>query len=749
MPLWQDWIKHKLMLLVQVWVEGPDPCVGDNPPKTMTIRPLMGDREEELPVMAAWGVIDLTRETHVIEILNPTKLPVTLPIGTPVAVEENVNPEIHGETIGTTDSDQPVMATTTDDTLAGASSGGGDGSSPTTKTESPLCEDLDSDGEDDEPTLDGARFSVSLKGSVLDRDQRHEFAGLCEEFGGVFAKDAHDLGTTTLMHHYIDLTTDKPIHAPQYKAPPPDVRQEIDQETNELLAMGVARESNSPYSAPIVLVKKKLGGWRYCTDFRKLNRATVKASFPLPNIEDSIRRFKTPRVISTMDLLKGYWQVPIAEGHRKFFAFSDGKRHLEYVKCPMGAKNSGATMAALMELVLRGLPTEYVLAYLDDLIVATPDVETHFAALRSVFKALADAGLKVHPGKCLFFQKKATVLGFVISEKGIEPDPNNLRKVEMWPVPRNESEVRSFIGLANYYRSHIPGFAKIATPLTDLLAKDQPFIWGAPQQKAYEDLKGLLLKGTACAFPDFKEDFFLKTDASETTVGAVLAQKDERNRERMVACASQKLNTTERKWSTYDREFWAIVWGVCQFSHYLRFRPFVCYTDHRPLLSCRSVDTDKDATGRRTRWAIELASYEMDLRHKEGRRNADADALSRAPHPDEAIEDHDQDTVFLGAMTSSEGPSAELVADVDDSLRARIVKGQDADPDISLAKQWLKKGPRKPSPQGLNTWFITGRSQLRVIDGVLYHCVTDKRGERHARVVVPYSMIRGTPPPSR
>ena len=149
-------------------------------------------------------------------------------------------------------------------------------------------------------------------------------------------------------------------------------------------------------------------------------------------------------------------------------------------------------------------------------------------------------------------------------------------------------------------------------------------------------MKRLLLMGTACSFPDFERDFILKTDASDTTVGAVLSQRDDRNQDVMVACASQKLNESERRWATYDKEFWGVVWGIRQFSHYLRYRKFILYTDHQPLLSCRSVDTSKDANGKRTRWSLELASYEMDIRHKKGKANSDADALSRAPHADDA-----------------------------------------------------------------------------------------------------------------
>ena len=164
-------------------------------------------------------------------------------------------------------------------------------------------------------------------------------------------------------------------------------------------------------------------------------------------------------------------------------------------------------------------------------------------------------------------------------------------------------------------------------------------MWTENQQWAFEEIKRRLLTGTACAFPDFDKTFILKTDASDSAIGCVLAQRDERSREQMVACASRKLSTGEKRWATYDKEYVAIVWSVRHFSHYLKFRSFIVYTDHRPLLGCRSIDDEKDATGRRVRWSIEFASYNIDLRHKDGKKNGDADALSRCAHADEPKEE--------------------------------------------------------------------------------------------------------------
>jgi hypothetical protein len=213
-----------------------------------------------------------------------------------------------------------------------------------------------------------------------------------------------------------------------YKTPPPEVRKDIDREMDKLLASGVVCESQSPYSAPNVLVQKKCGGWRYCTDFRRLNKVMEKVNFPLPNIQDQLRRLKNPKVMTTMDLLKRYFEIEVNKGQKKYFGFPDGKRHIEYNRTPMGAKNYGATMATLIELVFRGLPAEFILSYLDDILVATPDFDTHLEVLEKVFTALSQAGLKLHPGKCEFARPSVTTLGYLLDESGIRPDPRNIEK---------------------------------------------------------------------------------------------------------------------------------------------------------------------------------------------------------------------------------------------------------------------------------------------------------------------------------
>ena len=586
------------------------------------------------------------------------------------------------------------------------------------------------------------KYEIKIDDTVFNEEEISEFESITTKYSDAIAKHTDDFGLTTLAYHYANLSSEIPVNAYNYRAPPPKVRAQIDIETDRLLAAGIVRESISPYSAPIVLVKKPDGSWRYCTDFRKLNRVTTKVHFPLPHITDSIRRFKNPKVFSSLDLLKGFFQIPVAESHRKFYGFSDGKRHLEYCRTPMGSKNSGATMAALMEVVFRGMPPEYFLSYLDDIIVCTPCVKSHLEMLEKVFAALQRAGLKVNPLKCQIGKSSIRALGFVLSDKGITPDPNNLKKVKDWPAPTNMKEARQFIGLASYYRSHIVGFAEIAVPLTNLIGKDKVWVWGEEEQTAFETLKEKLLSGTACQFPNYDSEFILKTDGSAYTVGAVLSQKDERGKEVMCACASQKLNSVEVKWAAFDKEYFALIWGVRQFSHYLKFARFTVITDSKPLTSAINMEAKNDATGKRTRWSIELQSYDFKLLYKKGKLHQDADALSRCPHADPPKEC--EDIMIAGAVDVSESAVAE--AGTDETFVELLIAEQRKDPDLKELISKLEDMAETGDPGNAQAEVIGPRRLLdrdyAIIDQILYTVETDKTtGDRLAKITVPKALI--------
>ena len=235
-----------------------------------------------------------------------------------------------------------------------------------------------------------------------------------QKHANTFSKGDLDWGRTDLVSYQANMRPGPPIAVPPYRATP-QMQMEMDKIVHEMLANGLVSHSTSAFSAPVLLVPKKLGGWRFVTDFRKVNARCDRVVYPLPRIEDSLRKLKEPRYFSTMDLTKGFWQVPIKEEDRKFFAFSTGTMHVEYNVMPMGALNSSSTMQALMTLILRGLPPEHIICFLDDILVASSSMEEHLQHLDLVLSAIAKAGLKLNPKKCLFAQAEVTCLGHRLS----------------------------------------------------------------------------------------------------------------------------------------------------------------------------------------------------------------------------------------------------------------------------------------------------------------------------------------------
>ena len=488
-------------------------------------------------------------------------------------------------------------------------------------------------------------YMVDMDDASYTPEQRKELEQILENNIQAFSLNDRDTGCTDIICHHVKITNPRPVYLSYNKAQGADIRKEIDDQTNGMLADGIVVESESPYCCPIVMVRKKYGGWRYCVDLRRINQMTEKVTFPMPRIEDALRKLKKPKYFSSMDLLKAYYQIPVAEEDQRYYAFSDGRRHLQFTRCPMGAKNSGSTLAMLMELVLRGLPPECVIGYLDDILLATEDWDTHMVLLDKLLKSIIKAKLKLCPIKCQFARLETKTLGHVLSQEGIRPDKYNLDKVKEWSEAKNVAEVRTFLGLTGYYRSLIKNYAHIASPLSDLLHTGKEWQWGPKEKEAFHRLKQILVSEPIAAYPDYDKEFQLKTDASKVALGGILGQIQE-GKERMIACMSKKFTKDELKWAPYDREFLAMILPTRHFSHYLRWKPFKLYTDHKPLLAWKDVTTQKDGSGKRTRWVMELSTYDVEVIHKEGKKHGDADALSRHPHPDEPDPEEDEDSIL-------------------------------------------------------------------------------------------------------
>ena len=466
-----------------------------------------------------------------------------------------------------------------------------------------------------------------LSDSVLGDDDKIKFKELFNKYRDIFAFSDDQLGRTSLIQHTIDTGDAHPIKQRPYRTSP-EAKQEIDRQVNDMLQRGIIQESVSPWSAPVVLVKKKNGETRFCIDFRLINKITRKDSFPMPLVSDTLDALSGTQYFTTLDLKSGYWQIELDPSAREKTAFATHNGLYEFLVMPFGLTNSGASFQRLMGHILRGLEYRFALIYIDDIIIFSKSIEEHLTHLEEVFRRLKAANVKLNPKKCCFAKQKVEYLGHVVTPDGVKPNPEKIRVVRDFPIPRNLKELRNFMGLANYYRRFVKGFAHIASPLNALTKKGVKFVWTESCADAFDKLKRALVSAPILAYPNFKEEFLLFVDASSTGIGFTLAQKQD-GKEVVIAYNGRGLNPAEKNYSTTEREALALVEGIKKFQPYLFGRKFTVITDHSSLRWLMNV---KDATGRLARWSLLLQQHDFDITHRPGREHSNADSLSRRPY---------------------------------------------------------------------------------------------------------------------
>ena len=403
-----------------------------------------------------------------------------------------------------------------------------------------------------------------------------------------------------------------------------------------MLSSNVIRPSNSPWASPVVMVWKKDGSLRFCVDFRQLNAATVKDAHPLPRIDDLLDALHGAKWFSTLDLMSRYWQVPITEQDKAKTAFRTSSGQLfEFNQVPFGLCNAPATFSRLMDRVLAGLHWETCLFYLDNIIVFSSTWEEHLARLRQVFERLRHANLKLRADKCTFAAKEVNYLGHPVTEEGLLPDSSLLAAIREIPPPKTATEVRSFLGLAGYYRRYVKNFVAIASPLHALTRKDAVFHWSEECQTAFDRLKTLLTTSPITAFPDFSQAFRLYIDASTAGLGAILAQVRD-GKERIICCTSRALNQAEKSYPATKLECLAIVCAVTKFRPYLMVMPFEVFTDHYTLQWLKTMHTGSALLHR---WSAALEKYDFTVHHRPGKVQSHVDGLSRLPVDPAPLED--------------------------------------------------------------------------------------------------------------
>uniref|UniRef100_A0A131Z524 Tick transposon n=1 Tax=Rhipicephalus appendiculatus TaxID=34631 RepID=A0A131Z524_RHIAP len=338
----------------------------------------------------------------------------------------------------------------------------------------------------------------------------------------VFAENTAELPGTNLLQHHIPTGDHSPICVPLRRYAERE-RAVIAEQVDEMLAAGIIRPSSSPWAAPVVLVKKKNGSWRFCVDYRQLNKCTTPDSYPLPRIDDAVDTVRHCKFFSSLDLRAGYWQINVAEEDKWKTAFRTPSGLYEFNRMPFGLRTAPSTFQRAMNSVLGPLKNQACVVYLDDILVVGKTEEEHLRNLDEVLHRLYEAGFRLNREKCHFGLSKMSYLGHTISPIGIQPLPERIAAVSEYPIPTCLKQVQSFMGIASYWRRFIPHFASIAAPLSHLLKKDTRFEWGALQENAFRTVKEKL---TCCPIlSHFNDDWTTEvhTDASQVGLGAVLA----------------------------------------------------------------------------------------------------------------------------------------------------------------------------------------------------------------------------------
>lgn len=461
-----------------------------------------------------------------------------------------------------------------------------------------------------------------------------EQSGILRNFiEDTFVTMPDEIGYTHLVKHRI-VTKAEPIKQRYYPVSPV-VQKSINEELDNLLKNGIVEPSNSPWASPIILVRKKDNSYRFCVDYRRLNKVTEKDAYPLPRITSTLDKLRDARYLSTLDIKSAFHQIPLEENSKKYTAFTVPNRGLyQFKRLPFGLSNSPATWQRFIDGVLSNDLEPYVFVYLDDIVIVTQDFDQHIAILREVFSRLRSAGLTVSRDKCVFCKPELKFLGYVIDRNGLHVDNDKVSAILNIPTPSNVSEVRRIIGMMSWYRRFIPNFSTITAPLTHLVKKNVKFIWTNDCENSLRLLKEALVSAPILCCPDYNLPFVIQCDCSGYGIGAVLTQPHP-DGERVVAYVSRSLNKHERNYSVTERECLAVLDSITKLRAYIEGVKFTVITDHHSLIWLSNL---KDPRGRLSRWAVALQQYDFEIIHRRGKEHVVPDCLSRSVPAVNAVE---------------------------------------------------------------------------------------------------------------
>src|SRR3954469_12498997 len=451
------------------------------------------------------------------------------------------------------------------------------------------------------------------KGEVLVSNDNHPLSSsvstILQDYDDVFpAEVPAGLPPLRGIEHQIDLIPGATLpNRTPYRTNPQETK-EIQQQVQALLDKGYIRVSLSPCVVPVILVPKKDGTWRMCVDCRAINNITIRYRHPIPRLDDMLDELSGSIIFSKVDLRSGYHQIRMKLGDEWKTAFKTKFGLYEWLVMPFGLTNAPSTFMRLMNHVLREFIGRFVVVYFDDILIYSRTECEHVDHIRQVLHVLRDAKLYANLEKCTFAKDKVIILGYVVSKHGVQVDSSKIEAIHNWPTPMNVSQVRSFHGLAGFYRRFVKDFSTIAAPLNDLTKKGVPFVWGVAQDLAFDELKRLLTSAPLLALPDFAKQFEVECDASGIGIGGVLMQEG-----RPIAYFSEKISGARINYPVYDKELYALVRVLEVWQHYLWPKEFIIHSDHEAL---KYLKAQSNLHRRLAKWVEFIESFPYIIKHK-------------------------------------------------------------------------------------------------------------------------------------
>ena len=546
----------------------------------------------------------------------------------------------------------------------------------------------------------------------LSNGQRDRVKSLIAEFRDIFSEGEDDVGCTDIAEQEIILDTNVPIRDRYYNIPIA-LRPQAEKEVKRLLDLEVLQPSTSPYHSPSFLLKRPDGNYRLLTDFRKINRHIVRSWQPIPGLEEMVVLWNNCKYYSKIDFIKGFYQTKLKKESRKFTATSiPGCGFFEYVKSPLGLSNSPCFFQTVVERMLMGLKNNKSLgncvAFLDDVMSGSPTFAGMMNNLRAVFGRILQSKMLLKAQKCELFKSRLRFLGVMIDENGLLPCPTKVEAISKMAPPTSVKGIRTFLGMAGFFRRFIKDFSLIAEPLTRLTKKNSRFQWTPVEQKAWQNIKDSLASAPVLSHPDLDKPFWLITDASAYCIGAILAQKDDEGKMHPVSFGSSILSETQRRWSTVQRELYALVHFCEKYSTFLLNREFHVITDNKSLLHLDKFKATKN--DRLWRWFETLQNYKFTVEYAPTAKNP-SDALSRLPRHDDPLVHTlpESDKAEIGTVNDDTPQSNEsdrsqpFVTFQNETLKS----AQENDRVLSTVKSWLTSGDKPKSSSALNRDLYT------------------------------------------